>query len=186
MTKRERNILLVAVAVGAVFLGVQALPAVLTIHEERAANIDRLRVEIDRERRLLEAAESWQQQRQETEQRQEALASQVFEGTAVPLISANIQRLVRDHATSNGIAVTSAGLAESLQSEGWLLVQQELSFQTADQRNLLAFLQALDTSRPWLAVNSFSVRRNRNQYSGEITVVGFSRTVSDSVASQGE
>jgi len=186
MTKRERNILLAAVVVGAVFLAAQALPAVLAIHEERAANIDRIRVEIDREHRLLEAAESWQQQRNETEQRREALASQVFEGTAVPLISANIQRLVRDHATSNGIAVTSVGLAESLQREGWLLVQQELSFQTADQRNLLAFLQALDASRPWLAVSSFSVRLNRNQYAGEITVVGFSRSVPDSVASQGE
>jgi len=186
MTKRERNILLVAVAVGAVFLGVQALPAVVAIYQERAAGIDRLRVEIDREHRLLEAAERWRQQRQETQQRQEALASQVFEGTAVPLISANIQRLVREHATSNGIAVTSAGLAESLQSEGWLLVQQEMSFQTADQRNLLAFLQALDASRPWLAVKSFSVRRNRNQYAGEITVVGFSRTATDSVAGQGE
>src|SRR5690606_12028531 len=110
MTKRERNIMLVAVAVGAVFLGAQALPAVVAIYLARGAGIDSLSVEIDREHRLLEAAERWRQQRQETQQRQEALASQVFEGTAVPLISANIQRLVREHATSNGIAVTSAGL----------------------------------------------------------------------------
>ncbi|MGH8467236.1 MAG: hypothetical protein ACRER5_24095, partial [Pseudomonas sp.] len=125
MTKRERNILFLALAVGVVFLATQALPMVSAIYADRAANIDNIRLDIERERRLVETAERWQQQRMETEQRRSELGTQVFEGSAVPLISANIQRMVRDHANDNGIAVTSTRLSESLQSEGWLLVQQE-------------------------------------------------------------
>ena len=186
MTKRERNIVLVAVALGVVLLGVRAVPAIQALYQESAANSDRIRLEIEREQRLLDAEAQWQQQRLRIEQRSAELSGQVFEGDAAPLISANIQRMVREYASSNGIAVTSAGLAEPLQTEGWLLVQQALSFQTADQRNLLSFLQALEDSRPWLAVTAFSVRRNRNQYNGDITVVGFSRTEAANVTEQGQ
>jgi len=184
MTKRERNIVLVAVALGIVLLGVRALPALQTLYQEGAANSDRIRLEIEREQRLLDAEEQWQQQRLRIEQRSAELSGQVFEGDAAPLISANIQRMVREYASSNGIAVTSAGLAEPLQTEGCFLVQQALSFQSADQLNQLSFLQALVDSWRWLAVTAFSVRRNRNQYNGDITVVGFSRTEAANVTEQ--
>jgi hypothetical protein len=94
----------------------------------------------------------------------------------VPLISANIQRVVRDYANQTGISITSTKLAEAMETEGWVLVQQEITIVTDNQRNIMAFLQQLEQSSPRLGVSTFAIRRNRNQYAGTLTVVGFSRT----------
>ncbi|MGB4246523.1 MAG: GspMb/PilO family protein [Pseudohongiellaceae bacterium] len=176
MTRREKNILLLAIAVGIVFLASQGLPAVRALHAERAATIEQIRIDIERERRLIADAASWRERSAAIETQLQELGPQLFQGESVPLISANIQRIVRDHATQSGIAVTSTRLAESMAADDWLLVQQELSLQTDSQNNLMNFLQRLQESRPWLGVTHFSVRRNRNQYAGTITVMGFSRT----------
>jgi hypothetical protein len=55
-------------------------------------------------------------------------------------------------------------------------VEQELSLLTDNQENLLQLLRSLETATPWLGVTTFSASRNRNQYAGTLTVVGFSRT----------
>ena len=146
------------------------------VHAQRAALIEQTRIEIERERRLIEDAASWRERSAAIETQLQELGTQLFQGASVPLISANIQRVVRDLATQSGIVVTSTRLAESMEADDWLLVQQELSLQTESQSNLMSFLQRLEESRPWLGVTNFSVRRNRNQYAGTITVMGFSRT----------
>ncbi len=176
MTKREKNILLLAVAVGVVFAISQGLPTVRGLYAERTAVIEQVRTDIERERRLIEEEQSWQERSAAIETQLQELGTQVFQGASVPLISANIQRIVRDHATQTAISVTSTRLAESMTTDGWLLVEQELSVQTDNQTNLMHFLQRLEESRPRLRVTTFSVRRNRNQYAGTITVMGFSRT----------
>lgn len=175
MTKREKNIIWVAVAVGVVFILSQGFPAVRSLYSQRSMTIESVRSDIERETRLLENTELWQTRRREIEGQLNDLGAQVFSGDSVPLISANIQRMVRDYANQEGINITSTRLAEPLQTDGWLLVEQELSFLTDNQTNMLRFLQRLETSTPWLGVSAFSVRRNRNQYAGNIKVVGFSR-----------
>jgi hypothetical protein len=55
------------------------------------------------------------------------------------------------------------------------MVEQTMSFALGDQNSLLRFLNGLKQSQPFLGVSSLDLRRNRNQYIGEITVVGFSR-----------
>jgi len=99
----------------------------------------------------------------------------LFQESSTALISASMQRLVRDLASEQGISITSTKLAESMETDGWLLVEQELSLITDNQQNLLQLLRSLDTATPWLGVSSFSIRRNRNQYAGTLTVVGFSQ-----------
>lgn len=175
MTKREKNIIWVAAAVGVIFILSQGLPAVRSLYAQRNVTIESVRSDIERETRLLENTELWQERRLETESRLNELGAQVFSGDSVPLISANIQRMVRDYANQIGVTITSTRLATPMQTDDWLLVEQELSFLTDNQTNLLTFLQRLETSTPWLGVSAFSVRRNRNQYAGNIKVVGFSR-----------
>lgn len=176
MTKREKNIIWLAAVVGVIFIFSQGFPAVRAFYAQRAASIVEVQNEIERERRLLENTEVWQERRLAIEQRLNELGAQVFTGDSVPLISANIQRMVREYANQAGVNITSTRLAEPLQTDDWLLVEQELSFLTDNQTNLLTFFQRLETSTPWLGVSAFSVRRNRNQYAGDIKVVGFSRT----------
>ena len=176
MTKREKNILQLAALVGVVFLLTQGLPSIRAAYQSRAEQQAQLQLEIEREQRLIEDAAQWSERRAEVEARGNDLSDRLFQESSIPLISATMQRLLRDYATQSDINVTSTKLAESSSTDGWLLVQQELSILTSNQSNILRFLERVETSRPMLAVSTFSIRRNRNQYAGTITVVGFSKS----------
>lgn len=176
MTKREKNILFAALAVGVVFVLTQGFPAIKNQYSARADKIAELQTSLERERRLIEDAQMWNERRAQAIVRGDELTSQLFQDNSIPLVSANIQRLVRDYATEANVSITSTKLAESMETEGWLLVEQELSIITSNQNYILSFLDHIETSSPLLGISSFSVRRNRNQYAGTITVVGFSRT----------
>ncbi len=176
MTKREKNIISLAVIVGIVFVITQVFPLVRDLYADRASRVEALQRQIEREQRLIEEADIWHQRREEVDQRRDSLQTQLFNDPSIPLISANVQRQVRDYAMMSEIVVTSTKLAETMQTPGWLLVKQELSILTGNQNNLMRFLQQLENATPKLAVSSFSIRRNRNQYTGTLTVVGFSRT----------
>jgi hypothetical protein len=183
LTSREKNILRLAVLLALVIGLSNGIPVVRDIYNERTQTIEELRNEIAREQRLLENTELWQQRRRDIDQQLNSLNTRLFAGNGstqattptVPVLAANIQRLVRQHAQETGVTITSTSLAESRTTQGWLLVEQTLSFNLDNQRHTIDFLARLDASEPWLAVSYFSMKRNRNMYSGEITVVGFSR-----------
>lgn len=177
MTKREKNIVFAALAVGLVFVLTQGLPAIKNQYAARADQVAALQTSLERERRLIEDAQMWSERREQVLARGDELTGQIFQDNSIPLVSANMQRLVRDYANESNVAITSTKLAESMETEGWLLVEQELTIVTSDQNFILNFLDRIETSSPLLGVSSFSVRRNRNQYAGTITVVGFSRTI---------
>ncbi len=179
LTTRERRILLVALAVAAMMLLSRGLPAVTELYRDRAAEVESLRDDIARERRLIEQREQWRERRESIEQRREELGRQVFDQSAAPVLGAEIQRLVRDHAADSGVSVNAARLAESMQAQGWLLVEQTLSFTLEQQNAAVDFLERLQQSTPRLGITRFNLRRSRNQYSGDVTVVGFARTGGD-------
>ncbi|MDX1491385.1 MAG: GspMb/PilO family protein [Pseudohongiellaceae bacterium] len=175
MTKREKNILLLAAVVAVVFAITQGFPLLKEKYTQNKAEIAQIKSDIERERRLFADSEIWQERRLNTDQELENLRQLTVQETTVPLISANLQRVVRTHANNAGLNITSSKLAESMRSDGWLLVEQELSIQTDDQSNILGFLRSVENSTPKLGISAFSLRRNRNRYAGTITVVGFSR-----------
>lgn len=187
LTAREKNILRLALLLVVVLVLSNGIPALRAIHNERALAIETLRDEIAREQRLVEDTGQWQQRRQEIDEILGNLDAQLFFGSGVarngepgarptaPMLTANIQRLVRQYAAEAGVTITSTRLAESREADGWLLVEQSLSFNLDDQAKTLDFLSRLDASEPWLGVKYFSMRRNRNMYAGDITVVGFAR-----------
>ena len=175
VSQRERNILLLAAIVGVSFLVSTLFPAVRGIYQQRSERIEDIRLEIEREQRLVEDAALWRTRRVEVENQLAEMETRLFNGPTVPVIEANIQRSLTQHARDTGISVTSTRLAERLESENWLLIQQEMSFRTTDAANTIAFLQKLDESLPRLWVTDFSLDRARNLYNGSITVVGFAR-----------
>jgi hypothetical protein len=179
LTPRERRMLLLAGLLAAIFALGTVLPALQAGWQQRQAEIVRLRDALEREQRLVAEAERWQQRRADIDQRRAALDSEVFAATTVPLLSAAIQQQVRQLAAGTGTQITAASLAESRQSEGWLLVEQRLDFTLASQSNLPELLQRLDEARPRLDLRHFSLRHGRNQYSGQLTVVGFARLEED-------
>jgi hypothetical protein len=176
MTTREKNILYAGAAILVVMILLRGLPLIGEVYAERKDSIELIRDDIAREQNLAAAAEEWRDRRNEIESRMAEMETQVFGASTLPLLSANLQRMVRQYANDADISITSTKLAEPVLSNGWLLVEQELSFTMDNQSNSLGLLRRLEESQPWLAVTSFTMRRNRNQYSGTITVVGFSRT----------
>ena len=107
---------------------------------------------------------------------QAKLETQLFEGETIPFVEANIQRALSQYARDSGITVSSTRLAEKLETEGWLIISQEMSFRTTNAGSTITFLQKLEESEPRLRVTDYSFDRSRNQYSGSITVVGFANS----------
>lgn len=180
LTSREKNILRLAVVLGFLIILSNGIPALRAVYAERSATIEQLRDQITREQRLIEDEELWVQRRAEIQNQMQDMQAQIFQSGTVPMLTANIQRLVRQYAGESGVTITSTRLAESRESDGWLVVEQSMSFALDNQSNTLGFLNRLEASRPYLGVTSFNMRHNRNQYTGDITVVGFSRVMSAS------
>lgn len=176
LSKRERNILIMAAVVGLMFLASSVLPAVRNVYRERAAAIENQELAIERERRLVEETVRWRDRRIESETMQAELETLIFSGNTIPVIEANIQRELTLYARDSGISVTSTRLAERLETEGWFLISQEMDFRTTDAANTINFLDKLDQSAPRLWLTGFSLDRTRNIYNGSITVVGFARS----------
>lgn len=176
MTARERRIAALAATVAFIFLVTSLLPVLSAWYRDREQRMDAFAADIDRERRLVAEEAQWARRQQEIEQRRSELQRQVFQETTAPLLSASIQRMVREHADAAGVSINATRLAESLESSGWLLVEQTVSFSLRDQNAMMAFLQGLEESGRRLRVSRFSMRSNRSQYSGDLTVVGFART----------
>lgn len=176
LSSRERNILILASIVALVFISTKVFPSVRQVYQARNAAIENLQLDIAREQRLSADTESWHERRLAVEVQRAELEAQIFSGDTVPIIEANIQRALSLYARDAAITVSSTRLAERLEADGWLLVSQEMSFRTDDAANTVTFLQALENSMPRLRVTDFSLSRNRAQYTGSITVVGFARS----------
>ncbi len=176
LTSREKNILRLGAAVAVVLLLSNGIPALTKVYQARADRIEQLRDEIAREQRLVDDTSVWRERRTQIEEQRPQLDSLVFPGNATPMLTAAIQRQVREYAAAAGVIINSTRLAESEQTEGWLKVEQSLSFTLTDQSGTLSFLRQLENAAPFLGVTDFSMRRNRNQYTGDITVVGLSRS----------
>ncbi|MGM0632246.1 MAG: type II secretion system protein GspM [Pseudomonadota bacterium] len=176
LTQREQRILALGALVAFVFLAVNVWPALNGLYQDRDRRIEALRVEVEREQRLVDDRDQWRTRREQTEQRQQELQRQVFAENTAPLLSASLQRHVREHATAAGLSINATRLAESLRTDDWLLVEQTLSFTLDEQSAVLDFLHRLRDAEPRVAVSQFSLDSNRSQYNGELTVVGFART----------
>lgn len=175
MKKRERNGLIAAGVIAVALIASRGMPAVVQSYQARQDNIEAIQTDIARQQRLIEDTVIWRERVSEIENRLQNLQQDVFAGGTVPQVSANIQRSVRQYANETGVSIISTKLAESLQTQGWLLVQQEMSFNMSNQSNTLEFLRRLESSQPHLEVIRFDLRRSRNQFTGTVTVVGFSR-----------
>ena len=176
ISSREKNILILAGLVALIFLVTNLSPRITGLYNERQNNVENIQLEIARELRLIGEVDSWRERRVSVEESQALFESQIFNGDTIPVVEANIQRELSLKARESGIAVNSTRLAESIASDSWFMISQEMSFRTNDASNTVTFLQKLRESEPRLRVTEFSINRSRNQYNGSITVVGFSRS----------
>ena len=178
ISTRERNLLLLLAVVAAVFFGNFVFAAMGEWGARRESLIENLRLAVEREQRLIDDEDTLELRRARAEDRETDMQLGIFSGATIPLIEAAIQQDLSRYARESGLTVNSTRLADRLETEGWLLISQEMSFRTTDANRTVAFLNRLSESRPRLHVTGFSISRSRTQYSGSITVVGFARPAS--------
>lgn len=176
LSTRERLILLLAAVVAFVFVFTRGVPIATRVYAERAASVESVQLDIERELRLQRSAELWSSRRTETERALANAEAGLFSGSTNAIVEASIQQILSQHAASAGIEVNSTRLAETLEQGEWTLVSQEMSFRTSDAAATVDFLSLIEQSIPRLEVTEFSLDRSRNQFSGAITVVGFARS----------
>ncbi|MFT4888447.1 MAG: hypothetical protein ACI8V0_002682 [Pseudohongiellaceae bacterium] len=176
ISTREKNILILAGLVALIFLATNLSPRISGFYDQRQNNVENVLLEIAREKRLIEETETWKERRISVEESQAEFERQIFNGDTIPVIEASIQTELSKMAEDSDITVNSTRLAESIATDSWLMISQEMSFRTNDAGNTVIFLKKLRESEPRLRVTEFSINRSRNQYNGSITVVGFSRS----------
>jgi hypothetical protein len=176
ISRRERNILILAGLVALAFVITSIMPVVQDLYRQRSDSIADVELQIEQERRLFDETVSWRNRRAEVEAQGAELDSQVFTGRTIPVIEANIQSALTRLARESGITVSSTRLAERLETDGWIMVKQEMSFQTSDAASTIEFMRNLNASEPRLWVTEFSLNRARNRFSGSITAVGFAKS----------
>ena len=175
LSTRERLILLLAAVVAVVFILTRGVPIANRVYAERAASVESVQLDIERELRLQRSAELWSSRRAETERALANAEAGLFSGSTNAIVEASIQQILSQHAASAGIEVNSTRLAETLEQGEWTLVSQEMSFRTSGAAATVDFLSLIEQSIPRLEVTEFSLDRSRNQFTGAITVVGFAR-----------
>lgn len=175
MKANERKLLMLFGVLFAAFLIVRVLPMAYSHYRQGREDIALLQERADRLRTLIEEQDQWSEREKLKQAELADLQGWIFPGGNNPnLVSSSLQRLLRQAAEQSGVMQREMRVAEYSSIGDWLMVSQEMSF-TLEQHQILPFLNALQQLRPKLHVAAFNVARARRQFSGNITVVGFSR-----------
>jgi hypothetical protein len=174
MKRRERQLVLFAALMFALLLILRVVPALVAYYQQGRDDIALLDERIARYQALASATTEWQDKQQLKASEVGELESWVFNGSDANLIGNSVQRALRTAVESSSLGVREMSVARYTYVGKWLMVTQEMSF-TLDQDNILPFLTALQDLRPRLFVQSFTVSRNRRQFTGTIAVTGFGR-----------
>lgn len=158
----------------ALVLIVRVLPLAYDYYRQGREDIALLEERIERYRTLIQEQDQWMEREIVKQAEIADLESWIFPGTDPSLVGSSVQRALRQAVEQASVGVRETSVARYSQAGEWLMVSQDMSF-TLEQHQILPFLNALQALRPRLHVTSFDVARNRRQFTGSITVVGFSR-----------
>lgn len=172
MKRNERQLLMLAAALFVLLVAFRLVPMAWQSYREGRDEIALLEERRDRYRQLLIDTTLWQERETLKAAEMAELQGWVFDGGNPNLIGSAVQRTLRQALDQTGVRVRETPVPRYNNAGEWLMVTQDLNF-TLEQHQILPFLQALQTSRPRLHVAAFSVTRNRRQYTGSVTVVGF-------------
>jgi hypothetical protein len=155
-------------------LAVRIVPMLYNYYQRGQEDLALLQERRDRYEQLIIDVERWKENEILKQAEIADLESWIFDGTNPSLVGSSVQRSLRLAVQKANVAIREMSVAEYNYVDNWLMVSQKMDF-SVDQANILPFLNALQELRPRLHVSAFSVTRNRRQYTGSITVVGFSR-----------
>ncbi len=175
MKRNEKQLVMVCAALAVLVLLVRVLPMALDYYRSGRDEIAMLKDRVERYRTLIVDTGQWQQREQLKNAEVTDMQTWIFPGSDPNLISSSIQRSLRQLMSESSVELREAGVARYSYVGKWLMVEQDMSF-SLNQPAVLPFLRALDAARPRLQLSAISIARNRKQFTGSLTVVGFART----------
>ena len=174
MIKRTQNLAILAGIMFALVLMLRIVPMLYNYYQRGQEDIALLQERRDRYEQLIIDVDRWKENETLKQAEIADLESWIFDGTNPNLVGSSVQRSLRQAVEQTNVSIREMSVAEYNYIDNWLMVSQQMDF-SVDQANILPFLTALQELRPRLHVSAFSMSRNRRQYTGNITVVGFSR-----------
>ena len=174
MTKQTQNLVILFGIMCVLVLSLRVVPLLYNYYQQGQEDIALLLERRDRYEQLIIDVDRWQANEILKQAEIADLESWIFAGTNPNLVGSSVQRSLRQAVDQASVAIRQMSVAEYSYIDDWLMVSQKMDF-SVDQTNILPFLNALQELRPRLFVSAFSVTRNRRQYTGTITVAGFSR-----------
>lgn len=175
MRSNERKLLLLFGVIAAAFFVVRVLPFAYGYYRDGRNEIAALEQRAARYRTLIEEQAEWQDRERLKQAELAELEGGIFQAGNPNLIGSSVQRALRQAAEQAGVSQRETRVAQYSYVGDWLMVSQEMSF-TLEQNQILPFLNAIEQLRPRLHVAAFNVARSpRRGFTGNITVVGFSR-----------
>jgi len=174
MKSNEKKLVGLALFFLLALITVRVVPSLKTSYEDGLKEIELLEQQIARLQFMVE--EFFIIQDREASRREDVavLESLMFTGQDPNLIGSGVQRQLRQAVDEAGLLVRQYSTPRFIEIDGWLLVVQEMDF-VIEQEKILQFLNLLENSSPKLHITEFNISRNRRQYTGSITVTGFSK-----------
>lgn len=176
MKSKEKKLAGLAAILFLTVVIVRVIPLLKDSYDDGLAEIDFLEQRIARLRMLVEEAPFIKDEEALKREQVAALETLIFTGQDQNLIGNSVQLQLRQAVAEAGVQARSYNTPRLSETDGWLLISQEMDF-TIEQDNILQFLELLENSRPRLHIAEFSINRNRRQFTGSITLTGFSKTL---------
>lgn len=174
MKTQEKKLLLLLGALALVVLVVRVVPMLGAYYRQGQEDIALLQERVARYQQLLADTKVWNERELLKQAEVAEFATWVFQGDNPSVVGPSVQRSLRQAVEQSGITVREMSVAKFARSGDWLLVSQDLSL-ILEQDKILPFLNTLVAQRPRLFITAFSVAQNRRQFTGSLTVTGFSR-----------
>lgn len=176
MKSNEKKIIGLAVVLFLAVIIVRVIPLLRDTYSEGLEEIAFMEQQIDRLRMLVEEAPFIKDEEALKKVEMATLEDWLFTGQDASLIGTSVQQQLRQAVDEAGISPRGYDTPRIGEMDGWLVVTQEMQF-TINQEDILPFIEMLENSRPRLHVTEFSINRNRRQFTGSITVTGFSKVL---------
>ncbi len=181
MIKKEKlllKILLFIVLLGVIFKGI---PFAYETYQQRKNDINVLKDKKQKLKFLIKQMPTWKIEYDNAVKQKALLEKELFAASSNELVAAKVQSVIKNLAKQSSVRVESMHLAEFQESNNWLLVSLSVTIK-ADTANIMDLLHKIRANKQKLLIKEVNIRTFRKTLSGTITLVGFSKSITQHFA----
>ncbi|NOQ79500.1 MAG: hypothetical protein GQ546_08885 [Gammaproteobacteria bacterium] len=176
MTKKEKQLLWIFLAILAVGVIVRGIPFAVKSYQSGLMAVDESKEKINRLKKLQAREQYWQTEFNKIKKKEQQLLKQLFVGNSPELIAGRVQERLKTLARQSGIKVDSMNLPDLQQTDDWLLISQTMTFK-ASTENLMKLLKMIKQSKSTLIVEDIKMTSFRKILNCTIKIIGFSHSM---------